>query len=95
MTVEPGFGGQVYIPAMTGKIRRLASMIAQSGKKIPIEVDGGINQQNAGEVLEAGADVLVAGSAVFGLDSERKIKEFHAMIRKHGCSHREVSHQIQ
>lgn len=94
MTVEPGFGGQAYIPAMTGKIRRLASMIAQTGKKILIEVDGGINQQNAEEVLEAGADVLVAGSAVFGPDSERKIKDFHAMIRKYGCSHRDIPQQM-
>lgn len=86
MTVEPGFGGQAYIPAITGKIRRLRHMITQSGRKISIEVDGGINRQNVGEALDAGADVLVAGSAVFGPDSERKIKEFHAMIRKRAGS---------
>lgn len=91
MTVEPGFGGQAYIPAITGKIRRLRHMITQSGRKISIEVDGGINRQNAGEALDAGADVLVAGSAVFGPDSERKIKEFHAMIRKRAGSSGESS----
>lgn len=80
MTVEPGFGGQSYIPAMTEKIRQLASIIKQSRREVLIEVDGGINLENAGEVIDAGADVLVAGSAVFGIDTEKKIMEFSKIL---------------
>jgi ribulose-phosphate 3-epimerase len=63
MTVNPGFGGQKFIPAMVEKIRRLRAMTA--GRGIRIEVDGGINAENAAAVVAAGADVLVAGSAIF------------------------------
>jgi ribulose-phosphate 3-epimerase len=63
MTVNPGFGGQTFIPAMAGKIRRIRAMIAD--RPIHIEVDGGISVATAAIVAEAGADVLVAGSAVF------------------------------
>ena len=64
MTVNPGFGGQKFIPAMVEKIGRLRTMIG--GRPIHIEVDGGINAETAPLVLSAGADVLVAGSAIFG-----------------------------
>jgi ribulose-phosphate 3-epimerase len=64
MTVNPGFGGQKFIPAMTEKIRRLKAMIGD--RPIHLEVDGGINAETAPLVLEAGANVLVAGSAIFG-----------------------------
>ena len=64
MTVNPGFGGQKFIPAMCEKIRRLRAMIG--GRPIHIEVDGGINPETAPQVLSAGANVLVAGSAIFG-----------------------------
>jgi ribulose-phosphate 3-epimerase len=64
MTVNPGFGGQRFIPAMLEKIRRLRAMIA--GRPIRIEVDGGINPETAAAVVSAGANVLVAGSAIFG-----------------------------
>ena len=64
MTVNPGFGGQRFIPAMLEKIRRLKAMIA--GRPIRIEVDGGINPETAAAVVSAGANVLVAGSAIFG-----------------------------
>lgn len=60
MTVNPGFGGQAFIPEMTAKIRRLREMT-----DVPIEVDGGVNVETAPLVVEAGAQVLVAGSAVF------------------------------
>lgn len=80
MTVEPGFGGQKYIPEMTSKIRKLASMIVQSGSKALIEVDGGISHHNAKEAMDAGADVLVAGSAVFGKDMEKNIIEFNKIM---------------
>jgi ribulose-phosphate 3-epimerase len=64
MTVNPGFGGQKFIPAMLEKIRRLKAMVAE--RPIHIEVDGGINPDTAAAVVAAGANVLVAGSAIFG-----------------------------
>ena len=66
MTVNPGFGGQSYIPTMTAKIARLAAMIAETGRAIEIEVDGGIDVNTTPEIVAAGARVLVAGTAVFG-----------------------------
>ncbi len=65
MSVNPGFGGQSYIPTMTDKIARLAAMIAAAGREIDIEVDGGIDAETAPEAVRAGANVLVAGTAVF------------------------------
>jgi len=67
MTVNPGFGGQSFIPSMAGKISRLRRMLDDRGlSDVHIEVDGGVNEQTARIVAEAGADVLVAGNAVFG-----------------------------
>lgn len=66
MSVNPGFGGQSYIPASTEKIRRLRAMLDRIGSAAELEVDGGIKPANAAEVAAAGATVLVAGSAVFG-----------------------------
>lgn len=66
MSVNPGFGGQAYLPASTAKIRRVRDLLAQTGSDALIEVDGGIGLDNAADVVEAGADVLVAGSSVFG-----------------------------
>jgi len=66
MTVNPGFGGQAFIPSQLDKIRQIRAMIAKTGRDINLEVDGGINPQTAKQVIEAGANVLVAGSAVFG-----------------------------
>jgi ribulose-phosphate 3-epimerase len=63
MTVNPGFGGQAFIPAMTGKIARVRAMIGK--RPIRLEVDGGVGPDTAGACAKAGADVLVAGSAVF------------------------------
>ncbi len=67
MSVNPGFGGQSYIPTSTGKIARLRAMLVQRGleEQVVIQVDGGIKPDNAREVVEAGATVLVAGSAIF------------------------------
>lgn len=66
MTVNPGFGGQQFIPAMLPKIAKLRQMLDERGlTKVDIEVDGGINAETARQVLSAGANVLVAGSAVF------------------------------
>lgn len=67
MTVNPGFGGQKFISSMTDKIKRLRTMLNERGRHdVHIEVDGGISAATAGLVTEAGADVLVAGSAVYG-----------------------------
>jgi len=65
MTVNPGFGGQAFIASQVKKIRRLRAMIDSSGRSIMLEVDGGVNSETAPKAIEAGADVLVAGSAVF------------------------------
>jgi ribulose-phosphate 3-epimerase len=65
MTVNPGFGGQSYIPASSDKIRRLRAVLDVAGSDALIQVDGGINLTTAAEVVEAGANVLVAGTAVF------------------------------
>jgi ribulose-phosphate 3-epimerase len=66
MSVDPGFGGQSFIPSALRKIERLRAMAVTRGIELSIEVDGGIGPANAGAVVAAGADTLVAGSAVFG-----------------------------
>ena len=66
MSVNPGFGGQSYIPTSTDKIRRARAMLEEIGSSAELEVDGGVGASNVAEVLEAGASVVVAGSAVFG-----------------------------
>ena len=76
MTVNPGFGGQAFIPAMVEKVRRVRAMIA--GRPIRLEVDGGINAETAPAIAAAGADVLVAGSAAF---AGRRLAENIAAIR--------------
>lgn len=65
MSVNPGFGGQSYIPGTIGKIKRLRELIARSGSRAIIEVDGGINAATGALAAEAGADALVAGSYIF------------------------------
>ena len=66
MTVEPGFGGQKFIPEMLAKIRNLRKILdGMDGKKPLIEVDGGVNLENIGEVAEAGADIVVTGSGIY------------------------------
>ncbi len=66
MSVEPGYGGQSLIPETMEKMRQLKEILTHRGKNILIEVDGGINQDTAKTAIQSGADVLVAGSAVFG-----------------------------
>ena len=66
MSVNPGFGGQSYIPSSTDKIRRIRRMLDECGSEAYLEVDGGITSSNIREVVFAGADVIVAGSSVFG-----------------------------
>ncbi|HZH03743.1 MAG TPA: ribulose-phosphate 3-epimerase [Myxococcaceae bacterium] len=72
MSVNPGFGGQAFIIHSLDKIRRLRAALDVRGLSARIEVDGGVNPENAGRIIDAGADVLVAGSAVFGTDNYRQ-----------------------
>jgi len=67
MTVNPGFGGQKFLPSTLGKIRHLRGLIERTRPSIELEVDGGIEPHTAGQAVQAGARVLVAGSAVFGV----------------------------
>lgn len=76
MTVEPGFGGQSYLDFCTEKVRTVRKMVQESGRNIDIQVDGGIHKGNLGEVLEAGANVIVAGSAVFKGDIAENVQYF-------------------
>lgn len=75
MTVHPGFGGQKYIDDCTAKIKSLHEEIERRGLDVDIEVDGGINEETIQTVLDAGANVIVAGSAVFNGDIEANVKK--------------------
>ncbi len=66
MSVDPGFGGQEFIPASLDKVKRAKELILSKNSKALLQVDGGVTLRNAGEIFGAGADVLVAGNAVFG-----------------------------
>lgn len=66
MTVNPGFGGQSFIPRSTSKVRAMRDLLDRAGSRAPIEVDGGIDLGTAGPIVAAGAEILVAGSAIFG-----------------------------
>jgi len=68
MSVNPGFGGQKFIPTVMDKLRRLKDMIFQKGLPVRIEIDGGVDENNIGDIAAAGAEMIVAGSAVFGKD---------------------------
>lgn len=75
MSVNPGFGGQNFLPLVLPKLKALRQMIKASGRDIELEIDGGIGPENARAVTEAGASVLVAGSAIFGQRDRRKALE--------------------
>ena len=66
MSVNPGFGGQQFIASSFGKLRRLRALLRERGSRAQVEIDGGVGPENAAEVVSAGAEILVAGSAVFG-----------------------------
>ena len=72
MTVEPGFGGQVFIPETLEKIRKLRAEILRRSLEVKIQVDGGINDKTAPLVIEAGADVIVSGTYIFNADDMKK-----------------------
>ena len=81
MSVNPGFGGQKFIPVALDKIEELAAIREECGLNFQIEVDGGVDLTNTREIAETGCDILVAGSAVFGADDIRKrIKEFKKLL---------------
>jgi ribulose-phosphate 3-epimerase len=69
MSVNPGFGGQKFIPGVLPKIKKLREMIIERGLSIDIEVDGGVNSKTIGDVSAAGANIFVAGSAIFNTDN--------------------------
>lgn len=76
MTVHPGFGGQKYIPECTDKIREVRQLIDQKKLDVNLEIDGGVNLDNLSMNIEAGANVIVAGSAVFKGDIKEKTRQF-------------------
>ena len=76
MTVEPGFGGQAYLPESDERIKEAVRLRDEAGSRCLIEVDGGIKAQNVKRVLDAGAEVIVAGTAVFGGDIAGNIRDF-------------------
>jgi ribulose-phosphate 3-epimerase len=71
MSVNPGFGGQAFIPSVLRKVTAVRQLIQASGREIRLEVDGGIKIDNIGEIAAAGADTFVAGSAIFGAKDYR------------------------
>ncbi len=82
MSVNPGFGGQSYIPTSTAKLRRLRRLLDAAGSPAVLEVDGGITTRNAGEIVEAGATVLVAGSAVFKGDVAANVQALRGAVAR-------------
>ena len=83
MSVHPGFGGQAFIPESLDKIKELAALRAELDLDFLIEVDGGVKIDNVESVLSAGADVIVAGSAVFGENIPDKTKGFLEILKKY------------
>ena len=82
MTVNPGFGGQKLIPYTLDKVKELKALLNQEKLKVDIEVDGGINLENVSEAMEAGANIIVAGSAVFRGDINENVKSFLEIMQK-------------
>ena len=83
MSVHPGFGGQKFIPTSLGKIRELRTMLDEKGLEVDIQVDGGIYTTNVEEVLEAGANIIVAGSAVFKGDTAQNTRDMLEILKKY------------
>lgn len=83
MSVHPGFGGQKFIPESLGKVRELRTMLDAKGLQIDVQVDGGIGTANVEEVLKAGANVIVAGSAVFGANTAQNTRDMMEILKKY------------
>jgi ribulose-phosphate 3-epimerase len=79
MSVNPGFGGQTFIPRSESKVREVRALLDRAGNAAPVEIDGGIDQHNVSRVVAAGASIIVAGSAIFHTpDPERATRELKA-----------------
>jgi ribulose-phosphate 3-epimerase len=79
MSVNPGFGGQTFIPRSESKVREVRALLDAAGNSAPVEIDGGVDQHNIARVVAAGARIIVAGSAVFNApDPERAVRELKA-----------------
>jgi ribulose-phosphate 3-epimerase len=79
MSVNPGFGGQTFIPRSESKIQAVRALLDRHDSRAPIEVDGGVDGSNAARIVEAGATILVAGNSIFGTgDAERATRELRA-----------------
>lgn len=76
MSVNPGFGGQQFIPYSLDKIRDLSKMLSEKNLKIDVEVDGGVNLSNVTDIIDAGANIIVAGSAVFNGNAKENVEAF-------------------
>ena len=83
MSVHPGFGGQKFIPESLTKIRDIRNMAVEQGRDLDIQVDGGIYLSNVREVLDAGANIIVAGSAIFKGDPEKNTREFMEILKSY------------
>jgi ribulose-phosphate 3-epimerase len=87
MSVNPGFGGQSFIPGSIDKVRRVRDLLAATGSRAEIEIDGGIDLSNAADVVAAGATILVAGHAIFGrTDAEAATRALRAAARGAGVT---------
>jgi len=83
MSVNPGFGGQAFLPSSLGKIELLRTQLTRAGLNVDIQVDGGIKAENVGEVVAAGGNVIVSGSGIFGTpDYKKTIERMRKNIRK-------------
>ncbi len=80
MSVNPGFGGQSFIPSALGKLRQARKIIDDSGRDIRLEIDGGVKVNNIREIAEAGADMFVAGSAIFGAAKDSDANTYDSVI---------------
>jgi ribulose-phosphate 3-epimerase len=87
MSVNPGFGGQTFIPRSESKIRAVRALLDAAGNAAPVSVDGGVDQTNAQRIAAAGAGILVAGQAIFGSgDAERATRELRMLINGGGTA---------
>ncbi|MCH6564275.1 MAG: ribulose-phosphate 3-epimerase [Proteobacteria bacterium] len=82
MSVNPGFGGQSFIPSTLGKLQQVRQIIDRSGLKIRLEVDGGVKVDNIAEIAAAGADTFVAGSGIFGFASDSDNNRYDSIVAK-------------
>ena len=82
MSVNPGFGGQSFIPATMDKLRAARKMIDESGYDIRLEIDGGVKAENIREIAEAGADTFVAGSGIFGFANDSDPNKYDSIVKK-------------